>query len=95
MSARFAVGDAVRTRPARRGGHTRLPRYLESRRGRIVTVHGEYPLADERAEARPSVPRALYGVLFDGREVWGRETEDRVTIMADLWEDYLESETVE
>jgi nitrile hydratase len=49
VSARFGVGDCVRTRAASLEGHTRLPRYLERRRGRIESVHGEYPLADERA----------------------------------------------
>lgn len=91
-SARFAVGDTVRTREARREGHTRLPRYLERRRGRIVAVHGEYPLADERALGMPSTPRALYAVLFDGAEVWGAAgvSEGPLTIVADLWHDYLE-----
>jgi nitrile hydratase len=91
-SARFAVGDAVRTLEVRREGHTRLPRYLERRRGRIVAVHGDYPLADERALGLPSAPRALYGVLFDGAEVWGSDgaAGGPLTIVADLWDDYLE-----
>lgn len=88
--ARFAVGDAVRTREAPREGHTRLPRYLERRRGRVVAVHGDYPLADERARGEASEPRPLYGVMFDGAEVWGGAAQSPTTIVADLWEDYLE-----
>jgi len=89
--ARFAVGDVVRTREAAREGHTRLPRYLERRRGRIVAHRGGYPLADERARGLPSAPRPLYAVLFDGAEVWGDAAQGPTTIVADLWEDYLES----
>jgi nitrile hydratase len=92
VSARFAVGDVVRTCEARREGHTRLPRYLERRRGRVIAVHGDVPLADERALGLPSTPRALYGVLFDGKDVWGSDAQGPLTIAADLWEDYLESE---
>jgi nitrile hydratase len=92
VSPRFSVGDVVRTLGARREGHTRLPRYLERRRGRIVAVHGEYPLADERALGLPSTPRTLYGVLFDGGDVWGKGAQGPLTIAADLWDDYLESE---
>jgi nitrile hydratase len=88
--ARFAVGDVVRTRESAREGHTRLPRYLERRRGHIVAVHGAYPLADERARGVPSAPRPLYAVLFDGAEVWGHAAEAPTAIVADLWEDYLE-----
>jgi nitrile hydratase len=87
---RFAVGDAVRTREARREGHTRLPRYLELRRGHIVAVRGEYPLADERALGVASTPRTLYAVLFEGVEVWGTSAEGPLSIVADLWDDYLE-----
>jgi nitrile hydratase len=88
--ARFAVGDAVRTREAAREGHTRLPRYLEQRRGHVVAVHGAYPLADERARGISSAPRSLYSVLFDGADVWGDAAQGKTTIVADLWEDYLE-----
>jgi nitrile hydratase len=91
VTARFSVGDAVRTREARREGHTRLPRYLERRRGCIEAVHGEFPLADERAEGGAAAPQALYAVVFDGAEVWGEDAAAQpMTIAADLWDAYLE-----
>ena len=91
MTPRFAVGDAVRTRPVRREGHTRLPAYLAGVRGRIERVHGAYPLADERAlgVAAPTV-QALYGVVFDGADVWKDGDAEPLAIAADLWEAYLE-----
>ncbi len=88
---RFAVGDAVRTTSVRRDGHTRLPGYLANRRGFVERVHGEYPLADERARGGRSPSReALYGVVFAASEVWGADAVARDTIAADLWESYLE-----
>jgi hypothetical protein len=94
--ARFAVGDAVRTRSVRLSGHTRLPAYLANRRGRIERVHGAYPLADERAEGAP-VPsvQALYAVIFEGAEVWGDSNPEPLTIAADLWDAYLDPDAKE
>jgi hypothetical protein len=93
---RFAVGDAVRTLEARREGHTRLPAYLARKRGRIERVHGAYPLADERAGgvASPSV-QTLYGVVFEGAEVWGHGNAEPLAIAADLWDAYLEPDVTE
>jgi nitrile hydratase len=94
VSARFSVGDPVRTRAAKLEGHTRLPRYLQQRRARIERVHGTFPLADDRALGQKDAPhQTLYTVVFDGDEVWGLEGEDRLSIAADLWESYLEGDT--
>jgi nitrile hydratase len=82
----FAVGEVVQTREPRDEGHTRLPRYLARRRGRIEAVHGAFLLPDEHARG---VERAvtLYTVRFDAREVFGAEH----AIFADLFEPYLEA----
>jgi hypothetical protein len=93
VTRRFAVGDVVRTRASRPDGHTRLPRYLEGRRGRVEAVHGDFALADERAEGVAGAPQALYGVVFEGSEVWGEGAASRpLTIAADLWDAYLDPE---
>jgi len=93
-AARFRVGDAVRARAERHGGHMRLPRYLCGRRGTVESVHGVVPLADERAhggERGKGAPLVvLYTVVFDGREVWGDEAAGALSIAADLWETYLD-----
>ena len=90
---RFAVGQSVRTRPARPTGHTRLPRYLSERCGIIERVHGIYPLADERAEGRAwASPQALYTVVFEAQDVWG-EGASGFRVSAELWDAYLEPET--
>jgi nitrile hydratase len=93
VTQRFALGDRVRTRAARREGHTRLPRYLEQRLGRVEAVHGAFPLPDERAEGAAAARQVLYSVVFDGAEVWGAGAESSpMTIAADLWDAYLDPE---
>jgi len=78
----FSVGDRVRTHvnPA---PHTRLPRYLEGRHGRVARFVGVVPFADERAIGNGDAKQALYTVCFHG---------DDVSIMADLFESYLEAD---
>ena len=91
MTARFAVGDQVCARGLRGSGHTRLPGYMRDRRGVIVAVRGQAPLADDRARG-VALPRieALYTVAFDGRELWGDASEAGISVSAELWESYLE-----
>ena len=95
MTQRFRPGDFVRTRAAKPEGHTRLPRYLAGHKGTIEAVHGVYPLPDERAcgvSLATCTKQALYTVVFDGGEVWGERSSERLSISADLWDSYLEPE---
>jgi len=87
----LGVGDKVRTSSADPDGYHRLPRYLRAKRGRIVAIHGSYPLADIRATGQADAPlEMLYTVEFDAREVWGPYAEGNDVIHAELWESYLE-----
>jgi hypothetical protein len=82
----------VRTRAPRVEGHTRIPAYLTERRGRIEAIRGYYPLADERATGAANIAaQPLYSVAFDGEEIWGDRAAAHLTIVADLWEAYLEA----
>lgn len=78
----FEIGALVRTREQRKDGHTRLPGYLQHRRGRVVHVLGAYRFADEAAEhgARART-QMLYTVEFE---------HDGHAVRADLFESYLE-----
>jgi nitrile hydratase subunit beta len=92
---RFRPGDRVRTRAVNPEGHTRLPRYLSGRAGTIEAVHGIYPLPDERAlgvALESCKKETLYTVFFDGREVWRERAVEPVSVLADLWDSYLEPE---
>ncbi|HVA38651.1 MAG TPA: SH3-like domain-containing protein [Candidatus Dormibacteraeota bacterium] len=90
---RFHVGDAVRARVMNPAGHTRLPAYLRGKPGTVESVHGLFPLADERARGVEDASRqALYTVAFRAEEVWGADAGEAFAIHADLWDGYLEPE---
>ncbi|HZZ65654.1 MAG TPA: SH3-like domain-containing protein [Candidatus Baltobacteraceae bacterium] len=80
----FDVGARVRTREPRPVGHTRLPRYLARRNGRIVRALGAFRFADDGAQVGPRASeQMLYTVEFD---------TGSHTVCADLFESYLEAE---
>lgn len=87
---RFAVGDEVITRNVHPHGHTRLPRYARSKRGVIRYIHGPATFPDTNAHGLGKNPHMLYGVQFDGQELWGDSTEAPQLVHLDLWESYLE-----
>ena len=84
----FQEEDAVRARCLHSAGHTRLPRYVRGRRGRIIKDNGNHPLPDARAATGDLLMQRLYTVSFTARELWGSATKD--TVCLDLWESYLE-----
>jgi nitrile hydratase subunit beta len=88
---RFAVGDAVRTRSASVAHHTRLPGYAQGKRGTIERVHGRHVFADSHAHGLGEDPQWLYGVAFDGAELWGAQAAPGLVVAIDAWEPYLEA----
>lgn len=88
--ARFAVGDAVAAKVMNPLGHTRLPRYVRGRRGRIESIDGCFVFPDTNAARQGEHPTWLYTVGFDAAELWGPEADPggRVTIAA--FEPYLD-----
>jgi nitrile hydratase len=89
-TARYAVGDCVRTANDHPAGHTRVPRYARGRVGRIVRVHGVHVFPNSSAHGRGELPQWLYTVAFDGRELWGRDADPALTVSIDAWESTLE-----
>lgn len=87
----FRIGDEVRARNVQPLGHTRLPRYVRGKCGKIVRLHGTHVLPDANAHGRGEQPQPLYGVRFEGAELWGDAGERRDAVHLDLWESYLES----
>ena len=96
-SARFAVGDEVRTAshsPNHKvaGGHTRLPAYAMGRVGRIVMLHGNHVLPDRNAHGLGEAPEPLYAVEFKANTLWPDDAENSGdTMVLDLWQNYLEA----
>lgn len=88
--ARFAEGDRVRARNLNPAGHTRLPRYVRSKRGVIARDWGVFALPDNSAHHAGTKPQHCYSVRFEARELWGKSANNRERVLVDLWEDYLE-----
>jgi nitrile hydratase len=91
----FAVGDAVRARNLNPAGHTRLPRYVRGRPGRITHAHGAHVFPDANAHGLGEAPQPLYQVRFEADALWGPDAAlagagRRGAVYLDLWESYLE-----
>jgi nitrile hydratase len=87
---RFGAGDAVRARDGHPAGHTRLPRYVRGKRGRIESVYDAYVFPDTNAHDRGEAPQHLYCVAFAGEELWGADAEPGTVVHLDLFESYLD-----
>jgi nitrile hydratase len=86
----FAIGDRVRARRMSPRGHCRLPRYVQGTTGTVALHHGGHVLPDASAHGRGEAPEHLYTVRFEGRDLWGEETEPGLHVSVDAWESYLE-----
>jgi nitrile hydratase len=87
-SARYKVGQQIRTRNINPIGHTRLPRYARAKLGTIDRIHGAFVFPDTNALFQGENPQHLYSVRFTAQELWGATKQDAVYL--DLWESYLE-----
>jgi nitrile hydratase len=85
----FAVGDRVRALRMHPAGHTRLPRYLRGVTGVVDAVTAEDRLPDIPGD-HPVEP--VYTVRFASRDVFGDLDEPPFSIVADLWQSYLEAD---
>ena len=88
--ALFAVGDQVRAKNIHPATHTRLPRYVRGHVGVIEKIHGVHVFPDSVTIGRGENPQWLYVVCFDGRELWGEESDPRLKVSIDAFEPYLE-----
>jgi nitrile hydratase len=89
-SARFAAGERVRAKNMHPLTHTRLPRYVRGHVGVIDAVRGCHVFPDSNATGAGENPQWLYTVRFDGRELWGVDSDPTVSVSVDAWEPYLE-----
>lgn len=89
--AHFAVGDAVLARNVHPTGHTRLPRYVRGRRGRIERIDGAFVYPDTNAYGAGENPTWLYTVSFTARELWGDSGDPGGIVTVAAFEPYLEA----
>ena len=86
----FKPGDHVRTRNINPTSHTRLPRYARGREGLIESVRGCHAFPDSVMTGKGENPQWLYTVVFDGRELWGMNTDPALKVSIEAFEPYLE-----
>jgi nitrile hydratase subunit beta len=88
--ARFKPGDRVRTKNIHPATHTRLPRYARDKVGVIEANRGCHVFPDTAALGQGDDPQWLYTVLFDGRELWGENSDPTLQLSIEAFEPYLE-----
>jgi nitrile hydratase beta subunit len=86
----FKPGDRVRARNINPVTHTRLPRYVRGHTGVIERNNGCHVFPDSAAHGHGDNPQWLYTVVFDGRDLWGADTDPTVKVSIDAFEPYLE-----
>jgi nitrile hydratase beta subunit len=89
--ARFKAGDRVRTRNINPVTHTRLPRYARGHVGIIECVRGCHVFPDSVAIGKGENPQWLYTLLFEGRELWGENSDPSLKVSIEAFEPYLEA----
>jgi nitrile hydratase subunit beta len=89
--AQFAVGDRVRARNIHPHTHTRLPRYVRGHTGVVQLIHGCHVFPDTAAMGQGENPQWLYTVRFEGRELWGPDSDPTVSVSVEAFEPYLEA----
>lgn len=91
-TARFEVGDRVRTRAEHVDHHTRLPAYASGRIGVIERVHGAHVFPDTNARGLGEQAQWLYTVVFDATDLWDDAAPGQ-RVSVDAWDSYLEPAT--
>jgi nitrile hydratase subunit beta len=89
--AGFKPGDRVRTKNIHPATHTRLPRYARGKLGVVEAIRGCHVFPDTVAIGKGENPQWLYTVLFDGRELWGENSDPSLKVSIEAFEPYLEA----
>ena len=89
---KFKAGDRVRTRNINPATHTRLPRYARDKVGVVEAIRGCHVYPDTVAIGAGEDPQWLYTVVFDGRTLWGEDSEPSVSVSVEAFEPYLMAE---
>lgn len=90
VAPRFRVGDRIVVNNINPTTHTRLPAYLRAKRGTVERDHGVFAFPDTHAHGLGEKPQHCYAVRFTARELWGAQASDRDSLVADVFDDYME-----
>jgi nitrile hydratase subunit beta len=92
QSPKYKVGDSVLANNAHPTHHTRLPRYVRGKVGKVLSCHGFHVFPDTNAQGLGEAPQVLYTVEFDAKGLWGEHTTAS-SVCVDCFESYLSSFT--
>jgi len=87
---RFKPGDRVRAKNINPTHHTRLPRYARGRSGIVEAIRGCHVFPDSVTTGGGENPQWLYTVVFEGRELWGEQSDPTLKVSVEAFEPYLE-----
>ena len=90
VPARFAIGDLVITSALQPDHHSRLPAYARGKPGTVDRVHGVHVFADSNAQGLGEQPQWLYGLVFEGQDLWGPDADPSLRVALDAWESMLD-----
>ncbi|MEE3196858.1 MAG: nitrile hydratase subunit beta [Pseudomonadota bacterium] len=90
IKPRFKVGDKIVTRNINIPTHTRLPRYVRGKCGRVERDHGVFIFPDTHSQNWEQSPQHVYVVSFTARELWGPDASSRDKVLVDLWDSYMD-----
>lgn len=90
-SAKFHVGDRVVAKNIHPKSHTRLPRFVRGHIGTIERIQGCHVYPDSAVATGEEDPQWLYTVVFDGRDLWGPESDPTLEVSIEAFEPYLEA----
>jgi nitrile hydratase subunit beta len=88
--ARFIIGQRVRAKNIHPPTHTRLPRYVRGHVGVVERIQGCHVYPDTVAIDAGENPQWLYTVVFEGRDLWGKDSDPTVKVSIEAFEPYLE-----
>ena len=89
LAPAFSAGQAVRTITANPTGHTRLPRYARGCSGTVLRDQGVFVFPDSLGNDGDEAPQHVYAVRFEGRKLWGPDSDPALAVHLDLFESYL------
>ncbi|SCX36096.1 SH3-like domain-containing protein [Agrobacterium rosae] len=85
----FTPGEQVTIVNINPATHTRLPRYVRGKTGKIHADHGVFVFPDTNVQLKGEKPQHVYSVAFDARELWGEAASPKDKFYVDMFEDYL------
>ncbi len=89
MPAKFTAGDRVVVKNINPPTHTRMPRYIRGKTGRVEHDHGVFVYPDASAHGEEK-PQHCYSVRFSAQELWGPQANAKDSLYIDLFDDYIE-----